>query len=531
VTDASRPRPGPARSRGRARAAALLVALVLALASPWSPGGSSDGIALFRTSASLAFEGTFVLPKAPPGARIDPFYFPPSPDGSGIVSVYAPFGALLGAAELRAAALAPSGSARGALADLLAAAAPIAATALALFPLVRLLRYGGARRRAAPALAAGLLLGTFLGPLGVSDFQEPWLVLFVSAALERALAARLLRGARRRAALAAAGAALSVALLAKPTAAALLPALALPALFPRRGEARGRGLLALLLGAAPGVGLALGLNAVRFGSAFDAGYAVQLRHPLARAVSPAWTLLRLTLLPNRGLLWYAPLLLLVPLVAPRLARGGRRVVLAASAAGFGAFLAANISWFAWEGGFGWGPRLLAPAVACAAPLLAARGRELRLAAALAALGLLVNLPAYLLDPGRLYRVAAAADEAAPLGPIVPLHRRDGGKGSLEPLQRPHYVPAFAPALAGPGLLVRLLLEGDGEDAGAPASGTAHDAALLRRFLGAPAEEGSGTARLLLVEARVTAGSDPARARRMEARAEAFGAPPPLPAAR
>lgn len=530
MTDAPRRRRGSTRSRDRSRAAALLVALVLALASPWRPGGSSDGIAVFRTSAALAFEGTFVLPKAPPGARIDPFYFPPSPDGTGIVSIYAPFGALLGAAQLRAAALAPSAGSRGALADLLAGAAPIVATALAVFPIARLLRHGGARRRAATALAAGLLLGTFLGPLGVTDFQEPWLVLFVSSALERALASRLLRGGRRLRCLAAAGAAISLALLAKPTAAALLPVLSLPALFPRRGEPRGRGLVALVLGAAPGVGLALALNAVRFGSALDAGYATPLLHPLARAVSPAWTLLRLTLLPNRGLLWYAPLLLLVPLVAPRLARGGRRVVLAASAAGFGVFLAANLAWFAWEGGFGWGPRLLAPAVACAAPLLAARGRELRWAAALVAVGLLANLPAWLVDPGRLYRVAAAADEAAPLGPIVPLHRRDGGKGGLEPLQRPHYVPAFAPALAGPGLLARLVLEGDGEDAGAPASGTAHDAALVRRLLGAPAEEGSGTARLLLVEARVTAGSDPARARRMEARAGAFGAPPP-PAAR
>lgn len=514
----SRRRPGPVAS-------AVLVGVVLALCSPWRPGGSSDGIAVFRTAASLAFEGTFVLPKAPPGARLDPFYFPPSRDGSGVVALYPPLGPVVGAAGLRLAGLAPSPAMRGALADALSSLAPIVATALAVLPLARLLRLGGARRKAAPWLAAGLVLGTFLGPLGVSDFQEPWLVLFVALALERSLSARLLRGGRRLGAFAAAGLACSIALLAKPTAAALLPVLALPALRPRSGESRPGGILALLAGAAPGLGLALALNAARFGSPLESGYGAALLHPLARAVSPAFTALRLTLLPNRGLLWYAPVLLLVPLVAPRLARGGRRVVLASSVLGFGAFFAANAAWFAWEGGFGWGPRLLAPAVACAAPLLAARGRDVRLAAALLAVGAFANLPAYLLEPGRLYRVAVARPEAAPVGPVVPIHRRDGGRGALEPLQRPHYVPGAAPVFVGSEILATLLAEGDGPDAGAPASGRTRDAALVRRLRGERPAEGAETGRLLLTEAAVTAGSDPARARRMAARAAEFGAPP------
>ena len=506
--------------------AALLVAAALALLSPWRPGASSDGIAVFRTAASLAFEGTFVLPKAPPGATLDPFYFPPSPDGSGVVSIYAPFGALVGAALLRIAAAAPWPALSGALADGLASLAPISAMSLAVFPLARLLRQGGARRRSAPWLAAALVLGTFLGPLGVSDFQEPWLVLLVSFALDRALVSRLLRGKGRLRALAAAGAAASLALLAKPTAAALLPALALPGLFPRTGEGRGRGLLALLLGASPGFIVFLSLNAVRFGSPFAFGYESQLSHPLARAVSPVWTSLRLTILPNRGLLWYAPLLLLVPSVLPMLLRERRqRTVLLASVLAFGAFFSANVAWFAWDGGFGWGPRLLAPAVACAAPLLAARGRSLRLALALVVLGALVNLPGYLLEAGRLYRVAASEDVAEPVGPVVPIHRRGGGRGSLEPLQRPHYVLSLAPPALGPRVLARLLLEGDGPDAGANGSGRTHDAAILRFALRQPSREGSETGSLLLVEARVTAGSDPARARRMAGWAARLGAIP------
>lgn len=511
------------RTSGQAWLAAAVVGAALALVSPWRPGGSSDGIAVFRTAASLAFEGTFVLPKAPPGARLDPFYFPPSPDGAGVVSIYAPFGPLLGCVVLRIASLAPTPPLRGGLADLLASAAPIGASSLAVLALCRLLRGGGARRRAAPWLAAGLVLGTFLGPLGVSDFQEPWLVLFVAAAFERTLTARLLRGDRRLGALAGAGGALSAALLVKPTSAALLPLLAAVAALPRSGEGRVRGVLSLLLGAAPGAAASLALNVVRFGSVLESGYGAPLLHPLARPVSPLFTVLRLTLLPNRGLLWYAPLLLLVPLVAPRLARGRRRVVLLASAAGFGVFFAANVAWFAWEGGFGWGPRLLAPAVACAAPLVAARDRQLRIAAVLVALGALVNLPAYLLEPGRLYRVAASLPQGAPIGPVVPIHRRDGGRGALEPLQAPHYVPGAAPALVGPSLLVALLVEGDGPDAGAPPSGRTRDAAIVRLLRREPSPEGSETGRLLLTEARVTERIDPARARRMARRAEAFGA--------
>ena len=508
-------RPGPLRT-------ALLVAAVLAAVSPWRPGGSSDGLAVFRTAASVAFERTFVLPKAPPGALIDPFYFPPSPDGTGVVSVYAPFGALLGALLLRTASLVPWPSLAGLLADGLASAAPIAATALAVPLLARLLRHGGARKGPASALSAALVLGTFLGPLGVTDFQEPWLVLLVSLSLEGVLVARLSRGARRERALARAGLAFSMALLAKPSAAGVLPALVLAALAPRRGESRARSLLAFGLAAVPGVSLALSLNAVRFGSPFESGYGVQLAHPLARAVSPFWSALRLTVLPNRGLLWYAPLLVVAPFVLARLLRGRRRVVAGSAVLGFGAFFAANVAWFAWEGGFGWGPRLLAPAVVCAAPLLAVRGKGLRVAAALAALGAAANLPAALLEDGRLYRVAATDRAGEPLGPVVPIHRQSGGRGELAPLQRPHYVPRLAPVFLGPRLLAALPRDGDGPSAGRSGAPRTRDAALLRALLGQPRAGGSETGRLLATEALVTAGSDPARARRMASRAGTFG---------
>lgn len=482
-------------------------------------------MAVFRTAASLAFEGTFVLPAAPPGASYDPFYFPASPDGRGVVAIYAPFGALLGAAVLLAATSVPDPSTAGLLADRLASFGPIAASALAVPSLALLLRLGGARRRPAAALAGGLVLGTFLGPLGLTDFQEPWLVLFVALALERALASRLLRGARRERALAAAGVAASAALLAKPTAVALLAALLLPVLRPRRGEPAFRGALALALSAVPGVALVLALNEVRFGSPLSFGYATSLAHPLARRVPALWTTLRLTVLPNRGLLWYAPVLLLAPIHASSLLRGRRAVVAMTAVLGFGTFFVANVAWFAWEGGFGWGPRLLAPAIACAAPLLGVRGRALRLAAALVVAGGLSLAPAYLLDPDRLYRFASGADAAEPFGPTVPIHRSRPAGAGLDPMQRPHYVPALAPVIVGPRLLASLALHGDGPGAGGTDAARTHDAAALRRLLGQPGDPAPDSGRLLLAEALATAPVDPLRARRMAARAAELGAGP------
>jgi len=502
-----------------------VVAAFLAAVSPWRPVGSSDGVAVFRTAASLAFEGTFVLPPAPPGASYDPFYFPASPDGRGVVAVYAPFGSLLGAAVLLAASSAPDPSIAGLLADRLASFGPIAASALAVPSFALLLRLGGARRKPAAALAAGIVLGTFLGPLGLTDFQEPWLVLFAALSLERALASRLLRGARRERALAAAGAAASAALLAKPTAVALLAALLLPVLRPRRGEPALRGALALALSAVPGVALVLALNEARFGSPLSFGYATQLAHPLAQRASALWTTLRLTILPNRGLLWYAPVLLLAPIHAWSLLRGRRAVVAVTALLGFGAFFAANAAWFAWEGGFGWGPRLLAPAVACAVPLLGVRGRAMKLGAALAVAGGLSLVPAYLLDADRLYRFASAADASGPFGPTVPIHRSRSEGAGLDPMQRPHYVPALAPVIVGPRLLASLVLHGDGPGAGGTDAARTHDAAFLRRWLGQPGDPAPESGRLLLAEALATAPVDPGRARRMAERAVEFGVRP------
>ncbi len=75
-------------------------------------------------------------------------------------------------------------------------------------------------------------------------------------------------------------------------------------------------------------------------------------------------LLRLTVLPNKGLLWYAPVTLLAvpgflaaspPRRAARARARPRRSL---------ALLFASSAWWAWDGQAGWGPRLVPPALPC-----------------------------------------------------------------------------------------------------------------------------------------------------------------------
>jgi hypothetical protein len=138
------------------------------------------------------------------------------------------------------------------------------------------------------------------------------------------------------------------------TASAVSAPLFLPLLLARRSwPALSLFLLpnALALGA---VGL---YNAARFGSPFDSGY-----NPIERFTAPLgeglWGLL---LSPGRGLVWYAPPVVLAVIGAPLFLRRN-------PAAGATALLlvAANLlvygAWHAWHGGWGWGPRLILPVV-------------------------------------------------------------------------------------------------------------------------------------------------------------------------
>ena len=489
---------------------------------------TADGVAILRTTFSLLLTGSFRLPAAPPGAWADPYMFRTPPGGVGLDYGYPPLGSLVRAAVLAPVTLVPEGAPRGRTADAVLQLLPLVLTALAVVPLTRIARLAGCGRRAAPALASAVMLTTFLGPLGRLDFQEPFVVFLSAFALERVLIARRREGANRLKALAAAGGLVGIAILAKPTAFVLVPALLLAIARPLRRPARARDFTTFAAGMAPGLAAFFFLNDLRFGSPLDLGYRFDHRPEGAQRLPLLWTMLRLTLLPNRGVLWFAPVLLLaffVP-IRNRLAEPHRTDCGAALLAS-GGFFAANLSWWVWEGGFGWGPRILAPAVALSVPWLVGRGAGWRRAAYVLALcGFVLNLPAYLIDEGRLYAVVGGRPPAEPLGPAIPLHLVAGLSNRVHPFQRLHYLPAEASWIEAPKVLYALLVHGEGKDAGSSKREERKDSILLRLVVGKPPFHPTpGTGRFLLDDADIASEVDTDRALLTAQAAVRFGGPP------
>jgi hypothetical protein len=416
---------------------------------------------------------------------------------------------------------------RGRAADVLISLWPMLCIAAIVFPAARLFRYGGGGKRDAVPVAAAMVLGTALLPLGTTDFLEPMLAFLVACALERTLAARRVGGRARTTSLLLAGVFGGAAMLAKPSALVLLPVLALPIPFGRRDVRLVRDGAAFLLGALPFCALLLWLDHVRFGSPFELGYSGQLGNPLTVRAPMGWTLLRLLFLPNRGLIWFAPILLLTVLGLRGKAAGLARRVDRVTAAGIFAVLFGTVAlWWGWEGGMTWGPRLLAPAIAVAAPLLWSPSRWFRPSVVvLAAAGFLLNLPGLLLEWPRIYWVAMARPEPlSPLGPVVPIHF-DAAKGVLQGPQRVHYVPSCAPAFVGYRILATLATNGDGPAAGNPDGLAPDDSILLRFATGRPIVESTTSfGRFLFEEARRTSAVDPGAAFDLATRAPDWGGP-------
>jgi hypothetical protein len=210
---------------------------------------------------------------------------------------------------------------------------------------------------------AGLatVLGSPLWAYAGSDFSEPLQAALIAATFATAAGAVAPGVSSRRAQFlsAASGAVAGFALVTKSLLVLTLPAaLALVVLGGERAGRLRRG-AATLLGWLPLAGLWLAFEVVRFGRPFGAYAGERFSHPLLDGL---W---RLTVGPNKGLLLYFPLAALAAVGGVVLWKRSR--VAAATTAGFvGFLLASTAAWWAWDGTFGWGPRLLLGAI----PLLA-----------------------------------------------------------------------------------------------------------------------------------------------------------------
>lgn len=206
-----------------------------------------------------------------------------------------------------------------------------------------------------------------------------------------------------------AGLGLSFAVLARPAALALVPAL-LPLVWSgvrRPGRILGFG-LGLLPGAA-GLGL---YNAVRFGSPLESGLS-----PIETFSTPLWVgIPGLLWSPGRGLLFFSPAVLVGLAGFPLVWRAHRRLALTSALIVLG-HLVLYGAWYGWDGGHAWGPRFLVPAlpflVLGAGPLLDGWSRwSLALKSAIVVvlgLSLLVQGAGFLTDFNRLPQPARPND--------------------------------------------------------------------------------------------------------------------------
>jgi hypothetical protein len=307
------------------------------------------------------------------------------------VTYYSKYGLLLPLLSIVPVLLAqPLGAIAGRV-DLIEAAGaatlmPLAAGALA-SALYLLGRRLGAPRAAAALVAAGTVLGTYLLPYGRDFFTEPLVALGLVVMVERALAGRELQ----------AGAALAFAVLARPQSAAFAPLLFGFLLL------RGGGLAAIARTLPPlaiAAIVTVAYNVYRFHDALQFGY----RPP----VDPGFTtpLLEgargLLLSPEKSVVLFAPAIVLVPLALVALWRRQRALV-ALLLALFAATFVLAATWWSWQGGWSWGPRLLVPGVAVVlaalGPWIGTSRSRLRLAAALFALGFALSFSAVLAPAG------------------------------------------------------------------------------------------------------------------------------------
>ena len=228
-------------------------------------------------------------------------------------------------------------------------------------------------------LQAACLAGTLLSALA-------------SAAAEQERRSLLLAAA---AGLFALGAVLAKSVLAVVAAPLLLPLLAGGAARPALRRAA-----AAAAAGAPLAGLWAWLELRRFGAILGGYPGESFTHPVWDGV------VRLLVLPNRGLIFFVPALVVaIPVAAGLIGRkdgpAPPRLAAAGASISFVVLAALSGAWWCWSGNVGWGPRLLVPAVPFLAPFaaiwVAARPPGLR--AAVVGLGIALNVPPLFAHPG------------------------------------------------------------------------------------------------------------------------------------
>ena len=248
---------------------------------------------------------------------------------------------------------------------------------VALYMLARRL---GSSAPGAILVSVGAVVGTFVLPYGKEFLSEPLTAMCLVVAIERLLAGRP----------GTAGLALGAGVLGRPQCVLFAPLLILVA-WARTGFSAA---FRTGLGAVPGVAATLAYNMARFGHPLRFGYDdVGFTTPFLNGLAG------LLFHPTKSLLLFAPISLIVPFALWRLWQVHRWAFVLIAGNFVVTFITAAM-WFAWHGGWCWGPRLLIPGlmptIAAIGPWLDRPSRQ-RTAAVLLVAGFAVSLPALLVS--------------------------------------------------------------------------------------------------------------------------------------
>jgi hypothetical protein len=272
----------------------------------------------------------------------------------------------------------------------------------------------GYRPATAQCLAAGFALGSFAWPYAGINFSEPFQMFCIAAGFYCLLAAQQEEDYWKPYTLYG-GAALGYAILTKASLVVFAAVLSLAALAAwcrklRFLSAFPRATAFAAPSAAAGVYL-LAINSLLFGNVAEFGYGQEtFSAPFLVG------LFGLTLSLERGILWFAPLALLAPWGAIRLAPDKRRWPALALCGAAVLYLGLISLWGGYQGGNCWGPRLLAPILPYMVLLAGAAvdtAGKIRLGWTLAAAGILVNFLGVIINYQSFYIAARSSNPVFP----------------------------------------------------------------------------------------------------------------------
>jgi len=217
----------------------------------------------------------------------------------------------------------------------------------------------GAGFRWAAVIAVGSAFGTYALPYGKDFFAEPLTTLAIVLSIEF-----LINGRYELA-----GVALAAAVTTRPESVVLVAILPL-IVWAFRGFRK-----AFVYGAVAAIGAVVDAvyDQYRFGSILKTGYGSEgFTTPFIHGAA------ELLFSPEKSVLLFAPIVILVVLGSIRLWTAGIRFVVVLTLTNLFVFFVLSATWHSWQGGWSWGPRLLLPGVIPTMLLLSPLNRKERL---------------------------------------------------------------------------------------------------------------------------------------------------------